>query len=74
MAIARALMNEPEIVLADEPTGNLDTGTEAEIIELLRNLHEQRKLTLLVATHDETVAAAAQRVVRLKDGQIDGED
>ena len=74
VAIARALMNEPEIVLADEPTGNLDTGTEAEIIELLRNLHEQRNLTLLVATHDETVAAAAQRVVRLKDGQIDGED
>tara|TARA_B100000676_G_scaffold220145_1_gene217150 strand:+ start:840 stop:1523 length:684 start_codon:yes stop_codon:yes gene_type:complete len=74
VAIARALMNEPEIVLADEPTGNLDTGTEAEIIELLRNLHEQRQLTLLVATHDETVAAAAQRVVRLKDGQIDGED
>ena len=74
VAIARALMNEPEIVLADEPTGNLDTGTEAEIIELLRNLHEQRKLTLLVATHDETVAAAAQRVVRLKDGEIDGED
>ena len=74
VAIARALMNEPEIVLADEPTGNLDTGTEAEIIELLRNLHEERQLTLLVATHDETVAAAAQRVVRLKDGQIDGED
>ena len=74
VAIARALMNEPEIVLADEPTGNLDTGTEAEIIELLRNLHEQRQLTLLVATHDETVAAAAQRVVRLKDGEIDGED
>ena len=74
VAIARALINEPEIVLADEPTGNLDTGTEAEIIELLRNLHEQRQLTLLVATHDETVAAAAQRVVRLKDGQIDGED
>lgn len=74
VAIARALMNEPEIVLADEPTGNLDTGTEAEIIELLRNLHEQRQLTLLVATHDETVAAAAQRVVRLKDGEIDCED
>ena len=64
VAIARALMNEPEIVLADE----------AEIIELLRGLHEQRQLTLLVATHDETVAAAAQRVVRLKDGEIDGED
>lgn len=70
VAIARALMNDPEIVLADEPTGNLDTGTEAEIIELLKLLHAKRNLTLLVATHDETVAAAAQRVVHLKDGQV----
>ena len=70
VAIARALMNDPEIVMADEPTGNLDTGTEAEIIELLKLLHAKRNLTLLVATHDETVAAAAQRVVHLKDGQV----
>ena len=56
--------------MADEPTGNLDTGTEAEIIELLKLLHAKRNLTLLVATHDETVAAAAQRVVHLKDGQV----
>jgi len=70
VAIARALMNEPEIILADEPTGNLDTGTEAEIIELLAQLHRERELTLLVATHDEVVAEAAQRVVRLKDGRI----
>ena len=70
VVIARALMNDPEIVLADEPTGNLDTGTEAEIIELLKLLHAKRNLTLLVATHDETVAAAAQRVVHLKDGQV----
>jgi len=70
VAIARALMNEPEIILADEPTGNLDTSTEAEIISLLAQLHRERNLTLLVATHDDVVAAAAQRVVHLKDGRI----
>ena len=70
VAIARALMNEPEIILADEPTGNLDTGTEAEIIALLAQLHRDRNLTLLVATHDDVVAAAAQRIVRLKDGRV----
>lgn len=70
VAIARALMNVPEIVLADEPTGNLDTATELEIIELLRELQEDRRLTLMVATHDETVAKAAHRVVHLKDGQV----
>ena len=70
VAIARALMNKPEIVLADEPTGNLDTGTESEIIDLLKHLHADRQLTLLVATHDQTVARAAQRVVHLKDGRV----
>ena len=70
VAIARALMNEPEIVLADEPTGNLDSLTELEIIKLLKHLHEESRLTLMVATHDEKVAEAAQRVVCLKDGQV----
>ena len=70
VAIARALMNKPEIVLADEPTGNLDTATELEVIELLKGLHKDRRLTLMVATHDETVAKAAQRVVHLKDGKV----
>ena len=70
VAIARALMNEPEIILADEPTGNLDTGTEAEIIALLAQLHREHNLTLLVATHDDVVAAAAERIVRLKDGRV----
>ena len=70
VAIARALMNEPEIVLADEPTGNLDSVTEFEIIKLLKHLHEERRLTLMVATHDEKVAEAAQRVVCLKDGKV----
>ena len=70
VAIARSLMNKPKIVLADEPTGNLDSTTEEEIIELLKQLHEDRQLTLLVATHDEEVAKAAQRVVCLKDGKV----
>ena len=70
VAIARSLMNKPRIVLADEPTGNLDSTTEEEIIKLLKQLHEDRQLTLLVATHDEEVAKAAQRLVRLKDGKV----
>ena len=70
VAIARAMMNEPEIILADEPTGNLDSNTEAEIIDLLNKLHQERNLTLLVATHDEVVAAATQRVERLVDGRL----
>ena len=70
VAIARSVANAPDILLADEPTGNLDTGTELEIIDLLKRLHTERQLTLLVATHDETVARAAQRVVHLKDGQV----
>jgi ABC-type lipoprotein export system ATPase subunit len=70
VAIARALMNEPDIVLADEPTGNLDSVTELEIIKLLKHLHEESRLTLMVATHDEKVAEAAQRVVCLKDGKV----
>ena len=70
VAIARALMNEPEIILADEPTGNLDSNTEAGIIDLLRKLHQERNLTLLVATHDEIVAAATQRVEHLVDGRL----
>ena len=70
VAIARAMMNEPEIILADEPTGNLDSNTEAEIIDLLNKLHQERNLTLLVATHDEIVAAATQRVECLVDGRL----
>ena len=70
VAIARALMNAPGIVLADEPTGNLDTNTEREILDLLKQLHAERQLTLLVATHDDAVARTAQRIVRLVDGCI----
>lgn len=72
VAVARALISEPELILADEPTGNLDSRTGAEIIELLRNLCVQKHTTLVIATHDAKVAACAQRVVELIDGRIAG--
>jgi lipoprotein-releasing system ATP-binding protein len=70
VAIARALIAEPELILADEPTGNLDSHTGAEIIELLKNLCVKKQATLVVATHDAKVAACAQRAVELVDGRI----
>jgi lipoprotein-releasing system ATP-binding protein len=70
VAIARALINEPELVLADEPTGNLDSHTGGEIIELLKKLHSEKQTTLVIATHDAKVAAHAHRVFELADGCI----
>jgi lipoprotein-releasing system ATP-binding protein len=70
VAIARALINEPELVLADEPTGNLDSHTGGEIIELLKKLHAEKQTTLVIATHDAKVAAHARRVFELADGRI----
>ncbi|MBI3877757.1 MAG: ABC transporter ATP-binding protein [Verrucomicrobia bacterium] len=70
VAIARALINEPALILADEPTGNLDSHTGAEIIDLLCALQHERNATLLIATHDSRVAARAPRVVELEDGVI----
>lgn len=70
VAIARALINDPELLLADEPTGNLDSHTGSEIIELLRELRVEKKTTLLIATHDSKVAAEAPRMLDLKDGRI----
>jgi len=70
VAIARALMNEPDLILADEPTGNLDSHTGGEIIDLLCSLREERDATLLIATHDERVASRAPKVIELVDGQI----
>ncbi len=68
VAIARALVNEPAVLLADEPTGNLDEATGLEILEVFRGLHHDGR-TLIVVTHSEDVAAFAERVVRLRDGQ-----
>jgi ABC-type lipoprotein export system ATPase subunit len=70
VAIARALINAPELVLADEPTGNLDSKTGGEIIELLKNLRAEKNTTLVIATHDAKVAANAERVIELIDGRI----
>ncbi|MDX2702023.1 ABC transporter ATP-binding protein [Streptomyces sp. PA03-6a] len=70
VAVARALINRPGLLLADEPTGNLDSATGREIIDLLLSLTEQYGMTLLVATHDVEVAASCDRIVRLRDGRI----
>jgi putative ABC transport system ATP-binding protein len=71
VAICRALINEPKIVFADEPTGNLDSENSEGIIELLYNLHEELNTTLVIATHSHSLAARAGRIVRLRDGAIE---
>jgi len=70
VAIARALCNDPDVILADEPTGNLDSKTGIEIMELLAGLHEQHGKTVIMVTHDANVATHADRVELLKDGCI----
>jgi putative ABC transport system ATP-binding protein len=70
VAIARALANKPSIVLADEPAGNLDTQTSSTIVELLRNLSRSEGTTVILVTHDASIAGQADRVLRLEDGQL----
>jgi len=71
VAIARALANNPTILLADEPTGNLDTANTAHIMEILRNIREQRGMTLIVITHENFIAESAPRHIRIRDGRIE---
>ena len=73
VSIARALLRDPELVLADEPTGNLDSRSSAEVLELLRGLSEAERQTLVMVTHDPGVAAIADRVVFLRDGRVAGQ-
>ena len=70
VAIARALLAEPRVVLADEPTGNLDSSTARDVVELMFSIQEQRQLAFLLVTHDEQLAARCDRVVRMKDGTV----
>ena len=73
MAIARAIVSSPTVLLADEPTGNLDTQRSEEIMELLWKLNHEQGITVLMVTHEPEMAAYARRIVRFKDGLLDSD-
>lgn len=74
VAIARALINDPKIIIADEPTGNLDSKTGMKVVELLRDVSKRKNKTLIMATHNMEIAKKADRIIYLRDGEIMGEE
>lgn len=72
VAIARAIAQAPPVILADEPTGNLDSGSTKEIMGILKQLHEEGRTVILI-THDNDIAAQARRVIRIKDGKVEAD-
>lgn len=74
VAIARALVNEPAIILADEPTGNLDTKSGQEVMDILLNLNKERGTTLIIVTHDPEIAEFTRRIIHIRDGVKEGEE
>ncbi|MBI2839304.1 MAG: ABC transporter ATP-binding protein [Acidobacteria bacterium] len=74
VAIARAIVTDPRLLLADEPTGNLDSARGDEILALLKMIHNGRRTTIVMVTHDQMAAAACERVIRLRDGRIEGDE
>ncbi len=70
VGIARALSNRPAILLADEPTGNLDSGSSKEILEFFKDLHKEG-MTIILVTHDSNIAASAERIILIKDGKLE---
>lgn len=74
VAIARALINDPAIIMADEPTGNLDSKSGKEIMDLILDLNKTRKTTIIIVTHDHSIASQTQRIINLIDGKVVGEE
>ena len=69
-AIARALINDPDVILCDEPTGNLDKASGEEVMNLLKRLNQEQNKTVIIVTHDESIASGADRIIRIEDGEI----
>lgn len=70
VCIARALINEPKLLLADEPTGNLDQANSKNVMEIFRKLHQEQRITIIIVTHDPSIAETAQRIIRVVDGKL----